>query len=149
MTSPRRIFAALLPLAAALLLVNAACFSKSLTFQASSESSSKSLSSPFKSSSESSSPEEKAASDVSDVAALWALREDSVANLRREVGRTTERYGVTDWENDPVTYRAIGRGLKRSGIEARSFEAIKTELAAGDAAVLAWIETGYAADGTF
>ena len=148
MTPTPQIFRALL--AGFLLLTFAGCF-KSVTLQASSESSSKSLSSPFKSSSNSSSPDEKEAEvtrDVRDATELWAIRGGGdVDSLRRDVGSIAREYGVTDWEQHAVTYRAIGRGLRRSQLERESFDSIMAELAAGAPRALAWIEAGYAREG--
>ncbi len=134
-------------LTALLLLTLTGCF-KSLTLQASSESSSKAVSSPFKSSSNSSSPgdeeEEEVSRDVRDATALWAIRGGAdIDALRRDVGRVAREYGVTDWERHAATYRGIGRGLRRSQLEGEVLAGVVTELAAGEPQARGWIEAGY------
>ena len=135
-------------LIAALLFAGTGCF-KSSTSQASSESSSDSVSSPFKwssKSSDSSSDDDESAMDVRDATELWVREGDDVDAFRRDVGRITESHGVTDWESDPRTYDAIGRGLRRAEIEEASARRLSAELVAGDARALAWIWRGYGSE---
>lgn len=137
---------AVLVLAGLFAVVSTGCF-KSLTLQASSESTSDSISSPFKSSSDSSSPDDDVARDVRDATELWAIRGGDVDTLRRNVGRIAREYGVSDWEHHAATYQAIGRGLRRSELEGDALASVKSELAAATPQALAWIEAGYASDG--
>lgn len=113
------------------------------SFRASSDSASNIVSSPFKWSSHSSSPDDDSSSDVSDAAEAWALESTDVAALRRDVGRIAASYGVTDWQNDPGTYAAIGHGLRRAGIEVARYETIKADLAQDQPLAMAWIQRGY------
>ncbi len=121
------------------------CF-KSSTLQASSGSSSDFSSSPFKSSSASSSPEEEAAEDVSDVTQRWVIEGGDVAALRRDVGRITREYGMSDWERHPEIYRAIGRGLRRSPLDEGRVDQVVDALCAGAPEAVAWVEAGYRAE---
>lgn len=129
-------------LAATVVLSTTGCF-KSLTIEASSESSSNSISSPFESSSNSSSPEEEEADEVSSATTLWAQRGEDVDTLRRDIGRITAAHGVSDWEQHPATYRAIGVGLRRSELRRSSLESVKNAFATGHPQALTWINAGY------
>ncbi len=132
-------------LAALVALAASGCF-KSLTLQASSGSSSDFSSSPFKSSSGSSSPEEQAAEDVRDATELWVIQGGDLAALRRDVGRVTREYGLSDWERHPEVYRAIGRGLQRSSLEETRVASVVDALCAGAPEAVAWVEAGYHTD---
>ena len=135
---------------ALLLLASSGCgVFKSSTSQGSSESISNSVSSPFKWSSKSSGStggDSASSIDVREATELWAREGDDVDVLRRDVGRIAESHGVTDWEADPGTFDAMGRGLRRAQVEEARFDALSSELAAGDAHALAWIRGGYAAE---
>lgn len=144
MISSPRVVALLL--ASLFAIASTGCF-KSLTFQASSESSSDASSSPFKSSSDSSSPDDEVARDVRDATELWAIRGGDVDALRRDVGQIAREYGVSDWEHHEPTLRAIGRGLRRARLGDDALASIKNELAAGEPQVFAWIEAGYDFEG--
>lgn len=129
-----------------LLMAVPGCF-KSLTLEASSESSSNSLSSPFESSSESSSPDDEVARDVRDATELWALGGGDIESLRRDVGRIAREYGVSDWESDAATFRAIGHGLRRSRLTGDTLESVKVALTGDRPEASTWIETGYGLEG--
>ncbi len=135
---------------AALLLGGPGCgVFKSSTSQGSSESSSDSVSSPFRWSSHSSgssSPAEESARDVRDATESFALRGGDAESFRRDVSRIAESHGVTDWESDPLTYEAIGRGLCRAGVDGADLDRLQRELAGGDGRALAWIESGFASE---
>lgn len=138
MSIPR--FLPVLLLAAAVLV---AATSGCGSFRASSDSVSNVVSSPFKWSSNSSSPDDDSSSDVSDATEAWALESTDVAALRRDVGRIAASYGVTDWQDDPGTYAAIGRGLRRAGIDITRYEDVRAELARDQPLAMAWIQQGY------
>ena len=128
----------------ALALAGAGCF-KSSTFQASSESSSKVLSSPFKWSSSSSSgdDDDETSEDVASVTERWVHSGDDTAALRARISRIAEQEGVSDWEADEEIHVAIGRGLWRSRASGPRRTALERELAAGDSRTLAWMQRGY------
>jgi len=113
------------------------------SFRASSDSVSNVVSSPFKWSSNSSSPDDDSSTDVSNATESWALASTDVAALQRDVTRIAASYGVTDWRSDPITFQAIGKGLRRAGIAPPRYESIKAELAAGEPRAAAWIQNGY------
>lgn len=51
--------------------------------------------------------------------------------------------GIVDWEASPKTYRAIGKGLRKSGITGALYDSYKRALASGDQGKMADIEEGY------
>lgn len=51
--------------------------------------------------------------------------------------------GIIDWEANPKTYRAIGKGLRKSGITGALYDSYKRALASGDQGKMADIEEGY------
>jgi hypothetical protein len=51
--------------------------------------------------------------------------------------------GIVDWEANPKTYRAIGKGLRKSGIVGSLYFSYKRALASGDESKMADIEEGY------
>ena len=135
-------------LALAALFAGSACF-KSSTLQGSSESSSKSsrsssASSASSSGSSSASSRESAfVQDLSDYTKTWVLSGGDVATFQRRVGAIAKDHGVTDWERDEDIYKAIGRGLKRAGIQGDRLTSVKRMLAGPDPKSAKWIQSGY------
>jgi hypothetical protein len=123
--------AAALPLALALL---PACGSISA--------SSKSSSSPFVSSSKSSSPEAAYREDVRDYTAANLQSGGTADELRREIAKLAEKHGITDWEHNQSTFRAIGQGLAKAGYRQLQVDAFKKNLA-NTPEQAQWIQDGY------
>jgi len=65
--------------------------------------------------------------------------------LLRQVGRVAEQHGITDWEAEPLAYRAMGEGLSMSGLDASEARAFAREIAGADAAVFRALVEGYEA----
>ena len=143
---------------AVLIGVAALCFSvgcgvfKSSTTQASVESSSdssaaafRSSSSPFRWSSDSSSPGGESSSayqrDVTDYTAKFAASEGDPQSFQRDLSAIAEGHGVTDWEQDEVTYLAIGRGLAKAGLSEQRFQDFAAQLS--NDRQLALVKSGY------
>jgi hypothetical protein len=101
----------------------------------SSESLSKSVSSPFQSSSSSSGAEEDPAyqDEVAHFTAGFAGAGGDANTFRRGVASIAERRGITDWEDDDQTCRAIGRGLRKAGLSKGRAEAMAGDLLSGRA----------------
>jgi len=124
------------------------CF-KSSTSQASSESSSdssRSSSGSSASSSGSSSPSSREGpyrNDVRDYTAEWALSGGDASGFRAGIAPIAEKYGITNYESDQLTYVGIGQGLKKAGIRGERYSQIKGMLAAGNAEADGWIDKGY------
>ena len=99
----------------------------------SSESLSKSVSSPFASSSRSSGEEADPAyqEEVRSFAAGFARSGGDVNAFRRGVASIAERRGIHDWEDDDQTCRAIGSGLARAEIDESRAEALAKDVLAG------------------
>ena len=136
---PRR-FALLL--AAALVVGVSAC-----SFSDSSESLSKSVSSPFKSSSDSSGNSALAyQADVRDYTAAYIRSGGDYDTFERKIGNVAAQHGITDWELDSGTYLAIGQGLRKGGLKPIELAAWKSNLAGSDLSRADLIQKGY--DGT-
>ena len=54
--------------------------------------------------------------------------------------------GVTNWDQDSLTYRGIGKGLKKANIEGAAYETYKKNFARGDSNRMADIQSGYEAE---
>lgn len=115
------------------------------SFSASSESSSTIVSSPFTSSSRSFSGKEKNyQQDVTDYTrANVRSSTTNYAGFRKGLGEVAEKHGVTNWEAQPLTYTAIGRGLKKAGLQGVEYETVKNNLAAGELTKMQDIDKGY------
>ena len=53
------------------------------------------------------------------------------------------KQGIVNWDQDPKTYIAIGKGLKRSGVEGIAYETYKKNFADSDLEKMQNIEKGY------
>lgn len=51
--------------------------------------------------------------------------------------------GIVDWEANPKTYRAIGKGLKKAKISSSEYETYKKQLAGANAGKMQDIQEGY------
>ena len=59
------------------------------------------------------------------------------------IGKIALRNGIVDWENNPKTYFAIGKGLKKANLKTSEFENYKDRLASSDYARMQDIQKGY------
>lgn len=108
----------------------------------SSQSISKIVSSPLQSSSKSSSPEDSYHEDVRDLTASHMRREGSINDLRREIGGVAKRHGITDWEKNPTTYRAVGAGLKKASYSQDQVDGFVRNFA-DTPEQASWVQKGY------
>ena len=132
----------LAPLLAVLVVGLFAC-----SFSDSSESISKSVSSPFKSSSDSSGNSALAyQADVRDYTAAYIRSGGDYDTFERKIGSVAAQHGITDWELDTGTYLAIGQGLRKGGLKPVELAAWKSNLARDDLSRANLIQQGY--DGT-
>jgi hypothetical protein len=108
---------------------------------------SKSISSPFESSSWSSrsleSRETKFRREVADYTASFARGDGDFDVFLQGIGSLAARYGVSDWESDPETYEAIGRGLRQADAPPGKMEAYVANVAGSDASRANAIRAGY------
>ena len=51
--------------------------------------------------------------------------------------------GVTNWDQDPLTYMGIGKGLKKANVEGIAYETYKKNFAGGDSKKMEEIQDGY------
>ena len=51
--------------------------------------------------------------------------------------------GVTNWDQDSLTYMGIGKGLKKAGVEGVAYETYKKNFAGGNAQKMQEIQDGY------
>jgi len=65
--------------------------------------------------------------------------------LLRQIGRVAEQHGVTDWEAEPLAYRAMGEGLSLGGLDAKQARTFAREIAGDDADALRALVEGYEA----
>ncbi|MCK9396676.1 MAG: putative lipoprotein [Methylobacter sp.] len=56
------------------------------------------------------------------------------------------KIGIVNWEQEPKTYRGIGKGLKKAGIEGVAYETYKKNFAGFDQQHMQSIQKGYESD---
>lgn len=112
------------------------------SFSKSSESISKSISSPFTSMSKSSSPEDAYGQDVRDVTAAYIKSGGTLDDLKQEIGKQAKDHGITNWEESEATYRGVGAGLAKAGYEQSEVNAFKKNFAQTPEQA-DWLQDGY------
>jgi len=65
------------------------------------------------------------------------------ASFQKGLTDIANSHGVVDWEQDSITYVAIGRGLKKAGLEGVAYETYKKNLTGSDVTKMADIQEGY------
>ncbi len=137
-------------LAGTLIFILGGCsFSESSkSFSKSSKSISKSISSPSEWSSESSSPdkEKKYQEDVADYTAAFVRSSDENLNLesfQHGIAEIAAKAGIANWENNPLTYRGIGKGLRKAKVKGVEYETYQKNLGGGDYGKMNDIQKGY------
>ena len=140
-----------------MLLMLALAATTGCSFSKSSGSISDSISSPSKSSSESSSgddddeaPEPEAPAetasyeaDVSQLAVTYAKSGGDIGAFRSSVSQLAKARGLTNWETDPVTNEAIGRGVGTAGMQEEPFTDFSKDLYGDDLNKLNDLRKGY------
>ena len=56
---------------------------------------------------------------------------------------TAEEHGITNWEENPAAYTAIGEGLRSAGVSDAELMAYKRNLSGGDPRKADLIQQGY------
>ncbi len=56
------------------------------------------------------------------------------------------KIGIVNWDQEPKTYRAIGKGLKKAGIEGVAYETYRKNFAGSDQQHMQSIQKGYESD---
>ena len=106
-----------------------------------------SISSPFESSSASSrsseSRESKFLRDVEDYTASYVSGKGDFDTFLHGVDNLAQQRGITNWEADPATYVAIGKGLRKANADTGTVEAYVVNVAGNDPTKSAAIRRGY------
>lgn len=120
------------------------------SFSESSESISDSIESSFDSFSSSSdssksNKENKYENEVSDytMAYVKSSKESDYAGYLKGLSDIAAKRGIVNWDQEPKTYTAIGKGLKKAGIEGIEYETYKKNFAGSDATKMRNIQEGY------
>ena len=118
------------------------------SISASSWSLSKSVRSSSRSSdsSSSSSPgaaEEAYREDVSDYTRAYVKSGGDFRAFQSDLGRLAEEHGITNWEENLLTYTAIGEGLGSAKVSDAELRAYKRNLSRGDPKKADAIQEGY------
>ncbi|MCK9606162.1 MAG: putative lipoprotein [Methylomonas sp.] len=114
------------------------------SFSHSSESSSDLASSP--SSISSSRDSKKYQADVLDYTYAYLKSSSDVTDyndFQKGLAEIADQHGINDWESDPLTYKAIGKALKKANIEGVGYETFKKNFADGDSEKMQQIQDGY------
>jgi hypothetical protein len=111
----------------------------------SSESLSKSISSPFESSSKSSPGSKEAAfrNDVRDLTATQVSGGSNFDSLERGISSLAKKHGITDWEASQTTYEGVGEGLAKAKLNQAQLLAYQEHFAYGDASRVSAMQKGY------
>ncbi len=97
-------------------------------------------------SSSSSSQSKKYENDVSDYTQAYVKSSHAEANYASFVKGLSDiaaKRGVVNWEEDSKTYIAIGKGLKKAGVEGTAYETYKKNFAESDPEHMKDIQKGY------
>ncbi|MEQ1621277.1 MAG: putative lipoprotein [Methylococcales bacterium] len=133
-----------------LLLVSVCCllFLNACSFSNSSESSSDSSGSISDSSSSvsSSGGSAKYESDVEDYTYAYIKStsgDTDYSGFKKGLSEIAEKRGISDWESDAHTYKAMGKALKKAHIEGVGYETFQKNFADADPKKMKQIQQGY------
>lgn len=116
----------------------------SASSSASFESSSDIVSSPSSLSSSGSS--KKYQTDVADYTYAYlksASGSDDYRSFKKGLSDIAKKRGVSDWESDANTYKGIGKGLKKAGVEGVAYDTFKENFANRNQENMDAIQEGY------
>jgi len=82
--------------------------------------------------------------DVRAYAALFASSGGTSQDFLRGLGAVAAEHGVTHWESQPGTQRAIGEGLRDAGVSPAELDVITARATDADPMVIAAVREGYA-----
>ena len=115
----------------------------------SSESISKSVSSPFtlasslSTSSASQGEEAEYRHDVAEYTDAYVRSGGRYDAFQRRLGELAAKHGISDWETNKATYLAFGEGLARAKVQGVGLETWVENLAGGDPGRMKLIQQGY------
>ncbi len=122
-------------------LIQACSFSKSS--ESSSDSTSSVLSSPSKSS-ESSDSSAQYHDDVVDYTYAYVKSSEAdFSSFKQGIADIAKEKGIVNWQNEPITFIAVGEALKKANITGISYDTYKTNLTNGDETKIKYLQQGY------
>lgn len=65
------------------------------------------------------------------------------AAFQRGLGEIAARHGISNWEAQPITYNAVGVGLKKANLSDAQYETFQRNFTASDYAKMQDIQEGY------
>lgn len=65
------------------------------------------------------------------------------ANFLKGLSDIAAKIGIVNWDEEPKTYRGIGKGLKKAGVEGAAYETYKKNFAGSDQQHMQSIQKGY------
>ena len=65
------------------------------------------------------------------------------SSFLRGLSDIAAKEGITNWEQDSLTYRGIGKGLKKANVNETVYETFKNNIANGDPKKIENIQSGY------
>jgi hypothetical protein len=93
--------------------------------------------------------EKKYENEVSDYTMAYVKSSHADADYKsylKGLSDIAARIGIVNWEQEPKTYIAIGKGLKKAGIEGIAYETYKKNFAGSDEGNMQNIQKGYESD---
>ena len=140
----RILYTYLLVLSLAILLNGCSFVWSSKSSSKSSKASSNSISSIASSPSKSSKKEERYKEEVLDYTFAYVKSSDAdYASFQKGLADIAARQGIVNWEEDPITYIGIGKGLKKAKIDGVTYETYKKNFAGSDYSKMQDIQEGY------
>jgi hypothetical protein len=122
----------------------AACTAACGFLSDSARSASKSVSSPLRSSGSSSEREDRAyMREIRDFSFGYARSGGDAQAFARGVGSLAQRHGITDWESDRDTCRAIGQGFRAAGLDRPAARRFVESLVPANSVSAQWMREGY------
>jgi hypothetical protein len=77
------------------------------------------------------------------LAATFAKGGGDIGGLRSAISSLATKRGISNWEVDPTTTQAIGRGLRSGGMQEESFVAFSKDLFGDDLSKQSELRQGY------
>jgi hypothetical protein len=81
--------------------------------------------------------------DVRSYTAAFVTSGGAADAFESKLGAIARSYGVTNWEDDRVTYVAIGEGLAEAGVNAAALATHQTRISRSDPLKMQAIQEGF------
>lgn len=66
-----------------------------------------------------------------------------LADFQKGLSEIAEERGISDWEDEPLTYKAIGKALKKAHIDGVGYQTFQKNFGDGDKDKMEAIQDGY------